>query len=300
MINFLPISILAYALNGGSTVIDKILLRSTLPNPIVYAFYINILGLLAVLFFPFGLKFELTSFSFSFLSGIFFVFAVLTFFEALKRGEASIVAPIVGSLNPLLTALISALFLSRFLNQNQYLGMFVLLFGSSILTYNLWIKNLKPNKQLLLMILSAFFFALAYILLKEAFSAGNFITGLIISRIGAGVLVLSFLIFPSLRNQIFASKVKSHNFINKTVLLLAMGQTMGAASGLLITIGVYFANPALVNSLFGVQYLIILAAAFILSKHHPQLLDETLTLFVVLQKISGVVFLSIGVYLLSI
>lgn len=296
--SFLPISILAYALNGGSIIIDKILLKHSLPNPFVYTFYISILGLLALFLFPFGLVFNPLALGFGIVSGVTVTLALLFFFKSLSEGEASIVAPIVGGLNPLYTFIIGSIFLNQELTRNQLLAFLVLIIGAGILTFNVWSTKLKINRQLLMMNLAGLFFALSYLFLKETFSNSNFISGLIFSRVAAGVFVLSFLVIPVIRSKIFARKEKAISK-GKTALLLLIGQGMGAAQGLLLALGVSLANPALVNSLFGVQYLVILSTALLLRKNHPNLLDENLTRSTLLQKIIGAAIISLGIYLLS-
>ena len=296
--SFLPISILAYALNAGSIVIDKILIRNILPNPLIYTFYINILSLLVIILIPFGLNLNNQTLIMGAISGILFVFAVYTLFKALKLGEASVVGPVVGALNPLFTLLFVTFFLNQILTSSQIMGFSVLLTGALLLTVNIWLKKLRLNKQLFWMVISGFFFSLAYISLKETFLSSNLITGIVVSRVAAGLFVLPLIGFPSFRKQIFVKR--NDQFSNKkTLFLLILGQGMAATSGLLISIAISLASPALVNSLFGVQYLVILGVAIILARKHPQLLDESLTKGVLMQKLIGVGVLSLGVYLLS-
>lgn len=300
MISFLPISILAYALNGGSIIIDKILLNKALPNPFIYTFYISILGLLALLLIPFGVTFQSLPIILAVFSGIFFVFGLLTTFQALIKSEASVVGPVVGSLNPVFTLILGSIFLAEVLSPSQTMAFFVIIFGALILTLNQLLANFKFNKQLLLMVLSGFMFAISYILLRQSFIASNFLTGLIFSRVGAGAFVILFLLFPKIKAQIFISKLSQNHFKNSTTILLFIGQFIGAASGLLINFAVSLANPALVNSLFGVQYLVILGVAiFLAHEHQAKLLGENLQKWVILQKIVGAGILSLGVYLLS-
>lgn len=300
MINFLPISILAYALNGGTAVIDKILLNKILPSPFVYAFYGGILGFLSIFFVPFGFQFSFESAILGGLSGIFFVLALLTYFQSLKTGEASVVTPVVGSFNPLFTLIIGFFFLNQALSQNQLLAFAILILGSLVLTFNLIKKHLRLNKQLNLMILSGFLFALSYVLLALAFTFSNFITGLVIKSVTGAIFVTGFLFFPKIKAQIFSARIEKNNFANKTSILLIIGQVMGGVSGFLLSYAISLANPALVNSLFGVQYLIILAVALFLAKeHHAKLLGENLSKGVLVQKIIGAGILSFGVYLLS-
>lgn len=301
MITFLPISILAYILNGGAILIDKILLKKSLPNPITYTFYVNALQLLVVLLIPFGFNprwGEATTFAT--LSGIVSFFALYAFFRSLKENEASTVGPIVGMLNPLFALILGGLFLGQLLTKTQYLAFFILIVGALMLTFNLWFKNIQLEKKIAWMVAAGFLFGLSYVFLREAFLGSTFLNGLIISRATAGFLALALLTVPNIRKEIFSFHQTGNKITSKaTLTLLGSGQVMGATSGLLITFAISVANPALVNSLFGVQYLVILLISLLLAKNHPHLLDETLTKGVISQKIIGALVLSLGLYLLA-
>lgn len=298
--SYILISIFAYALNAGATVIDKILLTKSVPTPLVYVFYINILGLLTMFLIPFGVMFNFNALVFSVVSGIGFIFALYFFFTALKIGEASVVAPVVGSLNPLFSILLGSIFLSQHFESKQYLAFAVIILGTGILTFNQWFSKIKFNQQLFSMIMSGFSFAISYLFLREAFLQSNFITGLTISRLATAMIVSTFLFFPAIRSQIFGSKISHNGFANKTSILLAAGQIMGGLAGFILAYAVSLANPALVNSLFGAQYLVILIVAIILGRNHPHLLDESLSRKAVMEKIIGAATLSLGVYLLAV
>lgn len=287
--SFLPIAALAYALNAGAIIIDKILLTRALPNPAVYAFYISILGLLALLLLPFGFQWQASILLPAILSGTASTLALLTFFKSLKEGEASVAGPLVGALNPLFALIIGMLFFNQLINSSEFLAMLVLILGAGILTFNVWFKKIKTNRQLLMMVASGFFFALSYVFLKEVFATSNFITGLVLSRVFGALSALTFLFWPTVRRQILAPKIRP-----KTSLLLILGQSMGAMQGFLLAYATSLASPALVNSLFGVQYLVILGASFFIN------LNEDLSKKAILQKIVGAAILSLGVYLLSI
>ncbi len=299
MITFLPIAILAYALNGVSLVIDKSLIKQSIPNPLVYTFYVSFLQILVVFLIPFGFKFSWDSgFYLAVISGAVSVLALYAFFTALKLNAASIVGPIVGSLNPLFSAIIGGIFLSQLLTTNQYLAIGVLLTGALMLTFNQTFLKIELGRKFWWMVLAGLLFAISYVLLRAAFLQESFINVLIISRVAAGVITLAFLISPQLRNSIFHQKNSPAN--SKMVwLFLGIGQIMGAVQGLLLAYAVALASPAVVNSLFGVQYIVILIAAAVLYRNYPHLLDENLTKLVVLQKMAGVAVLSFGLYLLT-
>ena len=154
MLNFLPISILGYALNGGATLIDKILLQKSLPHPIVYTFYMSVMAMAAaLLLIPFGITINLQIVFFSFLTAVFGCLAYITYFEALKNGEASVVSPVVGALNPFFTFILEIVILNQIFTKNQILALFILLLGSSVLMFNHLLK-IRLNRQLLMIVLS--------------------------------------------------------------------------------------------------------------------------------------------------
>lgn len=298
--NFLPISIIAYALNAGAILVDKILLKTSLPKPITYTFYVNLFQLLVIFLIPFG--FSLTFSPATYLaiaSGIIGVGAFYAFFSSLRVNEASVVGPIVGAFNPLFALILGGIFLSQTLTSSQFWAFLILIAGAAILTSNLWLKKLQLSRKLFWMVAAGFLFALSYVLLREAFLQSNFLNGFIISRASAGIFVLIFLLFPQVRKQVFSANPNQGITSKSTWILLVLGQAMGAISVTLITFGISLASPALVNSLFGVQYLVILGASLALAKKHPHLLDERLSKSVILQKIAGAGVISLGLYLLA-
>jgi len=298
--NFLLIAILAYSLNGLVTIVDKILIQKSIPNPLIYVFYMSILGSSVLFLIPFGVQFEIAPIAYGSLSGIFANLALITYFQALKKGEASIVSPVVGGINPLFSLIVGGLFLGQILTPAQLFAFFLTLLGAAVLTANVWKEKLTVNHQLLLMIASGCLFGLAYVFLRETFLASNFFSGLVFPRLAGLIFVLTFLFYPNFRKQLFSSKITHHMYFNKVSLILLSGQTLGAASALLINFAITLASPALVNSLFGFQYLVILIVALVLAKEHRgKLLDEDLSKKALAEKVVGAVILSIGVYLLS-
>ncbi len=299
--SFLPISIIAYAFNAGALLVDKILLRTSLPNPVVYTFYVNLLQLLVIFLIPFGFKPTLdTPTYFAVASGLVGILAFYTYFSSLREAEASIVGPVVGTFNPLTSLIVGGLFLNQILSHDQRTAFFILMFGTLILTWNYWDKGVKLSRPFLLMVASGFFFGVSYVLLRQAFLGTSFLNGFIISRLASGGFALFFLLLPEARKEIFKVNRSGQGVTSKsTLILLGAGQIMGALSVTLITFGVSLANPALVNALFGVQYLVILLVSLVLAKKNPRLLDEPLSKGVVTRKATGAAVISFGLYLLA-
>ncbi len=298
--SFLPIALIAYILNGFSLIVDKNLVDHNLKNPIVYTFYIGALSFVALLLIPFGFSIPSTdAIVLAVLSGVIFVLAQLTFFEALQEYNASVVSPVVGTLNPVFSLIVGALFLGSVLTGSQFLAFSLLIIGGIILTFNLWWGKHNLDYHFLMMVFSGFLFGMSYVLLAEAFYLSSFINGLVISRLAVGVIVLSFLFFPKTRSAIFAGSLTKNHFFNRTGMLVLSSQAAGAASGLMVSYAITLANPALVNSLFGVQYIMLLVVAIILAKSHPHILDENLTKKVLFQKVLGSIVIALGLGLLA-
>lgn len=295
--SFLPIAILAYALEGGAIVVNKIQLQTHQLSALSYTFYSGLLQGLALLLFPFGFKFDFTlsALMFAGASGVIFVLALYALYKALQENEASVAGPLVGAFNPLFIQLLGAAILGQLLTQSQLVAFYVLILGGLIISLNVWIK-LKIHSGFWWIVLSGFLLAISYIFLREAFLQTSFINGLILSRVSASLFVLLFLLLPTFREKIFT---KTNQDTGQITLLFLFGQGLAAGGNFLIFLGTSLISPALVNAFFGVEYLVIMLAALILAKKAPQLLEENLSQGVLLQKLAGAGILSLGVYLLS-
>lgn len=299
--SFLPIAIIGYLFNAAAILVDKFLVERKIPDPIVYTFYLQLLGALAVLLLiPLGFEIPgLAAALLAFLSGGTFVMGSLAFFFSLKYDEASRVAPIVGTLNAIFTFLIGFFIFSQSLNLNQGVATVVLILGLILLSSTTWFKSKIEREHLLFMALSAFFFAASVVLLREVFLRESFITGIVSMKVATFLIALSFLIPHHTRQQIIQSRLTKHHFINSTSRLLIIGQLSGALGGLLLSFSITLVNPAVVNAIQGVQYVFILGVVLILSRKYQHLLDEEMTKKTKLQKIIGSVVIGLGLLILA-
>lgn len=296
--NFIPIAIVAYALNALSILVAKAQLSSSIPNPLSYAFFSGILQLVALFLIPFGfsLDFSLNVTILSLASGITFVLATIYLMQSIKDNEASVAGPVVGGLNPLFALILGSLLLNQALTSTQTISILVLVAGAGVLTGSFWVKRLYFDRRLLVLIASGALYGLSYVFLREIFLQTSFINGLVLTRVAAGLFSISLLAVPVFRRQIF---IKPKGGTRQTGVIFLAGQLAGGISSFLIFYAVSLANSALVNSFFGVQYLVIMAAALLLAKRAPQLLDEKLSLLTIFQKIAGALIMSLGLYLLA-
>ncbi|MDO8573870.1 MAG: hypothetical protein Q7R77_03920 [Candidatus Daviesbacteria bacterium] len=294
--NHLPFTLLAYFFNALSVLGSKFLLNKTIPDPLVYIFYISLISLLAVLALPFTTIPNLETFIIASTSTLLWTFGAYFMFKALKSGQVSRVIPIIGTLIPVILLIFASG--TSAIASNQIWAIIILIAGMIVLTVSDW--QGKINKQeIIFEILSAAFFAISYILLKQAYLGSDFFSVIVWSRLILLPLGIILLAIPGLRRQIITSSGPRINFFSKTGLIFLGGQASGAVSEFLLLFSISLANPALVNSLQGTQYVFIFIFALFLSKKFPAIFREKYTLQTWISKIIGIGLIGAGLYLLS-
>lgn len=270
--SYLPITIAAYLLNSIAVTIDKFLLNKSIPNPLSYVLYISLFSLLMLLGLPFahmptGFVFILAS-----LSTFLWTIGAYLMFAAIKNGAVSRVVPTIGTLIPLILFAHAAIFST--ISQTQILAVGILVLGLVFLTFSsLHLKGVK------LEVLSALFFAISYLVLREAYLKENFLTVLVYSR---------FILIPLVAGIFFIPKAPKV----KVGPLFIFGQAAGGASQLLLTYAISLASPALINSLQGIQYVFLFFFSMWVFK-------EKFSIFNMLGKILGIGLIGLGIYLLA-
>lgn len=286
--NHLPFTLTAYFFNALSVLGSKFLLNKTIPNPLVYIFYISLISLLAIFAIPFTKIPNPETFIMSSISTLLWTFGAYFMFKALKSGQVSRVIPIIGTLIPVILLIFASN--TSVIASNQIWAIIILIAGMIVLTVSDWGGKIN-KKEILFELLSASFFAISYILLRQAYLNSDFFSVIVWSRLILLPLGIILLAIPSLRRQIITSSGPRINFFSKTGLIFLGGQGSGAVSEFLLLFSISLANPALVNSLQGVQYVFLLIFGIFFFK-------EKYTPFTIITKIVGIVLLGIGLFLL--
>ncbi|MEK7097983.1 MAG: hypothetical protein AAB906_03995, partial [Patescibacteria group bacterium] len=156
-----------------------------------------------------------------------------------------------------------------------------------------------PTRRLVMnSVISAFFFAAYYVLMKYVYMHQPFIGSFVWSRMGTFLGVLVILLVPSWRRLIKkhrgdASKTKNLEFFLVVRLFAAIAFIM-------LNWAISLGNVAMTNALQGVQYLFLILLVLVLSSRFPHFLKEELGGGVLLQKIIGAVLVSLGLWVLII
>ncbi len=299
--NWLLVTIFAYLILAVVFLVDKHLLVGSIPNPKVYAFYIGVLGIAAVLLIPF-IDFYLPDrleALLSFISGASFIFGIFWFFKALKMFESSRVVPAVGGILPIFTFSLIYIFSKgkENLSLSGFSAFVLLVAGSFLITYQ---KTKKISlKSLQLSVISAFFLALSFVSAKYVYISSPFLVGLVWIRIGGGVSALILLLNSALRREVFKEKIAVQK---KTALIFLSNQAAGAGGNILQNWAVALAPLsyiAFINALQGIQYLFLLIFAVFLSLKFPEILKEETSKEILLQKIIAILLIGGGLVLLA-
>ncbi|MDO8583900.1 MAG: EamA family transporter [bacterium] len=299
--NWFLLAIVGHASNAVAFIIDKTLLNSAFKRSTTYAALIGGLSVLGAVLFPWVRVWPSAAlYPFIILFGVLFVFALVAFFEALKRAEASRIIPVVGSLIPLFTLIGSIVIFQQGLTETELTGFFLLLIATWLLTTGGRDQGKVTFRVILLAVLAAFLFAAASLCGKYAFDHGDWFAVFAISRVAAAVVgvVLGFVISGSRRElmQIFSGKERK----TKSAAGLALvGQVCGGIGFALVNFALAAGSAAIVNALQAVQYALIILVAWLGGSVMRKALNEEFSRRVIIQKIIALVCVAIGLSLLA-
>ncbi len=318
---WLFISIIAYFLAAISVIIDKTLLKKDIPNPIVYTFYIAVLGaVLMMAVIPFGFSVpDILTILIALAAGAIFILALILMFSALRKEEASRVAPMIGGLTPIFVFIFAKYFLKEFLTPTQYLAFVFLIAGSFLISLNFrqkgalqWLKkklglSKKPLPQIRkvfwVALPAAILFGAANTLTKFVYQHTDFLTGFIWTRLGSFIAVMALLIIPANRQAITKNfKQTKHKKTSQKRVggRFLFGQACGGISALLIQYAIFLGSVSLVQALQGLQYAFVFLLVLILTIFMPKILKEEISKEIFWQKAIAVGLIFIGLYFITI
>lgn len=291
-----------YFFNAVTSIFDKFLLSGRIKEPCVYAFYVSIFSLFAVVFVPFGVQWIPWQTIVVFvISGVFFLYGLVAFYNAVKRSEISRVAPLVGITTAVIAAVASLAFgpaANLSFSPLSFFSLFLLLGGAFLIAFDL---PLKPNDALMKStLLAGALMALSLIFLKTGYRNADFINGLVWSRLGFVIGGVSLFFIPEYRAAILDSthamtETNKENFITGS--LFVLNKVFGAISTFLLTYAAYLGPITFIQALNGIQYAFVLLLALPLSFYFPQVFGEKLLFWDWVQKVVAVFLIAIGMWL---
>ena len=289
------IAILANVLIGISLVWDKVLLRQPkTKNLVSFVFWLGIISVLGLLLLPFGFQMpDANTAALAFAAGALHLAAIYFYYAALKAGEASQTLAIMGGFSPVATALIAVPLLRHPTGEGNLVGFTLLTLGGFVMFFS---ERLKMKKILPSVLASSVLFGLVNVLQKIAFNHTNFVTAYVFFTLGTFAGALALLIPPSWRRQIFRSSEKTEPrsrfwyFVNRFI---------SGVGSFLIFYAISLENPAVVDSITGVRYVVIFLGALLLTQLKPKWLKEDFRGWVLIGKTVATLLVVAGLVLLG-
>ncbi|MFA9262589.1 MAG: hypothetical protein ACEQSB_04520 [Undibacterium sp.] len=300
--HWITLALAGYFFNAVTALFDKYLLAGRIKEPVVYAFFVSVLSLFAVVLVPFGYKPIPWQTGVVFvISGILFLYGLVAFYNAVKRSEISRVAPLVGITISVIAGVASLAFgpaANLSFSPGHFLSLLMLLAGAFLIAFDLPLK--KNDALMKSTLLAGALMALSLLFLKTGYRNADFVNGLLWSRLGFIVGGFSLFIIPQYRRAILDNTrhLSSSNKRDVTTgVLFLLNKIFGAAATFLLTYAAYLGPVTFIQALNGVQYAFVLVMAIPLAIKFPKIFGEKLYFWDWFQKAAAIVLIALGTWL---
>jgi drug/metabolite transporter (DMT)-like permease len=304
---YIVLALLAHFGNALVFIVDKGLLSSSsaISQPLRLTFYSGIVSAATIVLLPLGWAMpNMFVITWSALAAAFFLIALWVFFAALKEGESSRVVPVIGSAVPLFTLLFAVMFLQERLAALELWAVALLIAGGALLSVRLSGAEGMTGKVLAYTLLGGAAFAAHFAAIKYVYENFEpFIAAFVYSRVAvallAGVLLGPIVLLTRNTKSVAQKKRRSGRSQTKWILLAFFGsKIIGSAAFLTQNYAISLGSVTIVNALQGTQYIFVLLLALAISIWFPRLFREEMQRVAIIQKLGGIVCISIGLALL--
>jgi len=292
------IALISYIFTALANVFDKLVLTRFLKAASVYAFYVGVLGVIALLLIPFG--FQLTTWTpifFGVISGAGFIVSLYFMYSGFLRGETTRAATVMGGTLPIFTLVISYFIFNERLGLYSLTGIFLLILGVYVI--GLTPDGKHDRSYIKWALLAGVAFSLTYVGTKITYEMTNFITGFVWINIGSILASLSLLLRPKWNKEIMADIHSPKKAQVKSKTFMLFNQSMGALGFLLLSYAISLGPVSIINAMQGSQYafVFILSAAF--GVFIPEV-KEGYSKRVVFQKAIAILIIGLGLIFVAI
>lgn len=293
-LNGILIAIIAHGLVGISLIWDKVLLqRKGMQSLASYVFWLGAISIFGLVLIPFG--FHMPSWrvvGIAVAAGFCDLAATWFYYAALQAGEASEELAVMGGFSPVATVLLAIPLLGSPLH-GGVAGFILMTCGGFVMFFA---EKVPLRRMLPRIIAAAVLFGLTNVLQKMAFNEAKFISGYVFFTIGTFVGSMSLLTIPSWRKQIIhpeeQPKPKSRvgYFANRFV---------AGVGSFLVVFAVSRADPAVVEAISGVRYVVIFIGAYAITRWRPSWFQEDFTKWAVTIKAAATSLVVAGLVLVG-
>lgn len=249
-----------------------------------------------LIFHPYALEVSFSNALWIILSGIVWTLAVLPYLYAIQADDVSVATPIFQTI-PIFVLVFGLVFLGESIALSQYFGMAFVILGSIFLSLNLSESKFRfKGRVFWLMLLSSFLFALNALVFKFIALEESFWTTALWESVGLSIASVLFILIPSYRGQFVGIFRRNAGSV---LLLNAVNEILGIAAKLVANFATLLVPLALVYTVQGTQPVLVLIFGAVLSALFPRFIKEDLTRKNLFQRMTAVLTVVIGAYLLQ-
>ena len=227
------------------------------------------------------------------IAGMFLIFYLIPYFEALKSDETSRVVPLFQFI-PIFVAIMSVIFLNEKLRFPQLLGFgFVFLGAISLSSNKIDFKILRPRRSFWLMIIASFLYAVVLIIFRAVVRVEDFWITIGYEYLGMGLAILVTLLSPKVRDTVrneFKPTMKLIPFFVLNNSLTVIAQTSEAFA-------ISLAPVTLVSMVTSTQPIFVFLYGVLITLFLPHLLSEDIRAKTLQYKALSLVSILIGLAL---
>ncbi|USN53955.1 MAG: EamA family transporter [Candidatus Nomurabacteria bacterium] len=288
------LSFIAAIFWASSNIIDKIVITHHIERPgqimiIISGLYTVIGG--GILFFI-QEPVRLTHMPILLACGALWTLMGYTYFIAISREEISRVVPLFAFI-PAFTAMLGAIFLHEIFAFTTYLGIAGLIFGTFLILSRGSLASVFKNKSLSIMLLSSSSIAVYNILSKYVLDYYSYWT--VFAWITLFTALIGWIIFFPHIKGVRENLKKGWD----GTLLYVGSEIIAHFAALIYTAAIAVWYVTLASSIITVQYLFLFLFTILLAKWKPNLVPELLNRKIAAQKIIAILFIILGVVLIS-
>jgi uncharacterized membrane protein len=314
MPTWISVALLGYLFLAVTGIADKFLVSRVVRAPVAYAFYTGITGPFSLILLLFGgVVPSFPNLLVALTAGACMIIGIYFSYSAIGKASVSRVIPIQGGLVPMFSFILAYLILHERLTMVQTSGFLFLVLGAVLISFRREEKGWR-NEALFHATLSALFFAATSVLTIYTFVhssdpgsiiipsllpfhiSKSFITGLVWPSLGFLIPILPILAFKENRTKIFNAPKEAGV---RNVALYYSSRAFGTTGGFLQKYAVFLGSVSVVNALQGMQFVFLLALTTFFSIYYPRVLKERINIQTIALKLTAIVFISGGLYLIT-
>lgn len=300
------LAISGYFLAALVFVLDRYILKTSIPKPSVYAYFTGLFSLFALGFIPFGFEFSRgETIALSLLSGMIFVYGLVALYSAIRMNGITRIAPLVGAMVPTIIfffSFLGCIVTAEMFTPIDMVAVFFLVIGGIILSIELPFQSRIFFRGFSYAILASLLIAIFFMGFKQSSQDQNFVSVFVWSRLGMVGGSFSLLLFPVFRREIFSAHHQSAGKEKKkeqwgTWSVFLTNKILASISYLCVSLAVTLGSVTIVQALGSVQYVFVLLLGGMATFFFPKIFRERLFGRFGLQMTTALVCITVGTVL---